>query len=220
MRRRSVRREQREVTRHISGRALDGQLRIVQTEDLSARKKPSGDTAVREGSPHAVKVFRMGIRKRLEENGAQRGEDRCRGADAEGQRSDGREWESRRTAEGAEGNAEILQNGFHFWTPDFGTTSGGPASACGGRVDTIVGRQGRNRLVTDLPLPYLPRREDQSCRSRLPSQAPGAELCGRVRVRFSRADAGFRSRRALNASRPNQRAWIFVLAWDREIKRH
>ena len=101
--------EQRQVARLESRRALDGQFRIVQPEDLSARQKSRRDPAVGERGSQAVEILRVGIRKRLEEDRAERGEDRRRGANAEGECGDGREGESRRAAEGAERNADVLE---------------------------------------------------------------------------------------------------------------
>ena len=64
--------EKREVARLESRRALDGQFRIVQPVDLAAGEKSRGDPPVREGGAQAVEILRVGIRKRLEEDGAQR----------------------------------------------------------------------------------------------------------------------------------------------------
>src|SRR2546423_2931840 len=107
-----------EFGRRESSRAFDGKFRIVQPVNLSARQKSCGDAPVREGGSQAIKILRISIRQRLEKDSAQRGEDRCRGADAEGECGDGREGKTRRTAEGAERNADVLQKRFHSWTPD------------------------------------------------------------------------------------------------------
>src|SRR6185437_2682619 len=103
-RRRPVCREQSEVAGLDTRGTLDGQTRIVQPIDLAAREEPCRDTAVGERGFQAVEVLRIGIRERLEKDGAQRREDRRRRTDAEGEGSDRREGESRRAAESAEGD--------------------------------------------------------------------------------------------------------------------
>src|SRR4030095_2846344 len=89
----------------------------------------------------AVEIVRMGNRQWLEEDGAQRGENRCCGPDAEGECGDRRERESRRAAEGAERHADVLENGFHSWTPDRAALRVGPAKR--GRL-LILGRPGNS----------------------------------------------------------------------------
>src|SRR2546423_9717422 len=107
-----------EFGRPKSSLAFDGKFRIVHPVNLAARQKSCGDAPVREGGSQAIKILRVPIRQRLEKDSAQRGEDRCRGADAEGECGDGREGKTRRTAKGAERYADVLQKGFHSWAPD------------------------------------------------------------------------------------------------------
>jgi hypothetical protein len=118
VRRRVVGGEQREVERLESCRTFDRQARVVQPVDLAAGQKPGGDAPVGERRSEAVEIIRIGIRQWLEEDRTQRGEDRRRCADAEGECGDRRERESGRAAKSAERNADVLKNRFHSWTPD------------------------------------------------------------------------------------------------------
>src|SRR5204863_3346875 len=66
-----------------------------------------------EGRADVVKVLRLGIRQRLQQHRVERAEDRGRGADAEREGGNRRQWKRRRATEAAEGEAKILEQRVH-----------------------------------------------------------------------------------------------------------